>query len=250
VRVRYRSELGSSTDGSFVFYDFTGGNWKGKVDLSSLKIIFNFPGTYRVWSQREDENPKPRLTRGAGKLEYSWRNWQAQNGFVSRFKRTLPAELWPVSEEKELTTEVDLSDQTFLLTAGDGSKLVASRAIADWPPAGVLREGRAFIQFRDLIEQMRENWERKQGHAIAPGVGMRERNGAFIAPFYGHGKEVVRVQPDVKTMEVGGQKIMLPSAPFVAGGVLYVPLDAMAKALGGTSKVNTKTKRFWFDVPV
>src|SRR5690606_38790314 len=37
VRVRYRSPLGTSTDGDFVFYDFTGGNWKGKVDESTLR---------------------------------------------------------------------------------------------------------------------------------------------------------------------------------------------------------------------
>jgi hypothetical protein len=250
VRVRYRSDIGISTDGDFVFYDFTGGNWKGKVAQSTLRVKFTVPGTYRLFPLNEELGKYTWADRN-NEIVLRWRDWQAQAGFVLRYLRTLPNGLVRAREAKELSEEWrPYSGMKIKMVHGKES-FNPWRAEANWPPAALLRDGRAFIQFRQLSDIMCEMWENKNpGLKLTYGPGLRVKGNVAIAPFYGKPNQSIAVEAGKKTARVGERKIMLPVAPFRAGGVLYVPLAAMTKAMNGTAKVNTKTMRFWFDLPV
>ena len=91
VRVAYRSEWGNlmgtrSLAGSFASYNFTGGNWKGKVDESELTVYLH---------ANKDE---PTLAYFNGKripmmenknaFSYSWKNWEADGTFRFWFNVT------------------------------------------------------------------------------------------------------------------------------------------------------------------
>lgn len=251
VRVRYRSELGSTSDQSnYFFYDFTGGNWKGKVDESILRVTFTVPGTYKLFPNRDIKDEPFRSDRN-NEILFRWRNWQAQEGFGLRFLQTLPNELIHAYEPKYLNERDDLYPGMKTLTMKGNAAFDPWKVQAAYKPPVLLRDGRAFIQFRALSENMRNSWEQKnKGRKIQYGVGMHASNGLFIAPYYGHGTQVIAVALGSKIADVGTRKVELPVEPFVASGVLYVPLAAMVEALDGNAQVNSKTMRYRFEVPV
>lgn len=251
VRVRYRSPLGVSTDGDFVSYDFTGGNWKGTVDQSTLRLIYSAPGTYRLFPLSSELGKYSRRDSGNSVL-LTWRNWQAQAGFSLRYLRTLPNGLMRASEEKDLGEVWDTYADLKTLTVHGAGEFDPWQSETNWPPSAVLRDGRTFIQFRQLSEIMREKWEQSEngGRSASPGAGLQKIDDMVLAPYYGQGSKVIAVYVGRKTAVVGGRTIALPEAPFVAGGALYVPLVSLVEALGGTAKVNLSARRFWFDVPV
>jgi hypothetical protein len=87
VRVRYRSYLGGTSmpHVEFANYNFTGGNWRGKVEESTLSVELHAPGTYLI---RHDT---PAFQKREGnRLFYRWRNWEAQHEFSFEFLTTLP----------------------------------------------------------------------------------------------------------------------------------------------------------------
>ncbi|BCM91409.1 hypothetical protein IAD21_03281 [Abditibacteriota bacterium] len=84
IRVNYRSRSGSwSSSGTFdLIYDFTGGNWKGKVKESVLDVVL-LPGRQYVNSL-----PTLRTSCGATSIyrkgnlfRFRWIDWQAQREF-------------------------------------------------------------------------------------------------------------------------------------------------------------------------
>jgi hypothetical protein len=250
VRVSYRAPLGETTDGDYVFYEFTGGNWKGTVDDSLLSIKFTVPGTYQLFPFENELGKFTRVNTRDG-MNLRWRNWQAQTGFVLRYLRSLPGGLEQAAQIEELNNSWEPHDGLQTLTVRTVKKFDPWQAAANWPPSAVLRDGRAYIQFRRLSDAMREAWEIKnRGKKISYGVGLHVNGDLAIAPYYGKARQVIAVEAGKKTAEIGGRKIALPVAPFRAGGVLYVPLAAMANALGGTARVNSKTHRYWLNIPV
>lgn len=251
VRVRYRSPLGHSTNGNFVSYDFTGGNWKGNVARSDLRIIFSAPGTYGIGNDINNLTTQPSFARAGNRLSFTWKNWQAQQDFAFFFAKTLPGALTRMPDIKDVDKAAAPSSDTFLLTVRGGGRFNPWKADADSPPSALMRDGRAFIQFRHLSDDMRSAWSRRNGsRAPQDGAGMRVSEGRFVAPHYGKGNQVISLRPGRRTVEIGPRSVELPASPFIAGGVLYVPLAAMIEAIGGKVKVNTKTMRYWYDFSV
>jgi len=248
VRVRYRSELGSVSDQSqYMFYNFTGGNWKGKVDETTLRLIFTVPGTYGLYPNNELKS-KPIRREKNGEISLRWKNWQAQEGFTFRFVRTLPNAMNWAYEQKYLNERDELVAGMKPFVVKGSSKFDPWKVQAADKPIVLLRDGRAFIQFRKFSEDMRESWVQKnKNRKLQYGAGMHAKNGQFVAPFYGKENQSITVAPGSKTARIGAREIQLPAAPFLASGVLYVPIVAMIEGAGGKVKVNAKTMRYWYE---
>ncbi len=247
VRVRYRSPLGGSTDGDFVAYSFTGGNWKGKVDESVLRLKFAVPGTYRLFPIGDDMGKYTRSDRD-NEIVYRWKNWQAQSDFSLRYLRTLPGALmraWTAAELNEVNNDRPILTQKTVRGSG---AFDAWKAEANWPPSALLRNGRAYIQFRHLSDAIRDDWESLNwGRKVIYGPGLKMQGKRVSVPLYRVPNTQIVVEEGSRTALVSGRSITLPAAPFRAGGVLYVPVAPLMQAMGGKALVNTKTHRFFLD---
>lgn len=98
VRVRYLSSGGGdSNGGSFVSYNFTGGNWRGKVEKSVLTVEFTQSGAYYVAKPYIPPTDKPaqvpHFERRGRQMIYTWLNWEAQQDFDLYFAHTIPGAL-------------------------------------------------------------------------------------------------------------------------------------------------------------
>jgi|GEM_PF-1593236 len=247
VRVRYRSPLGGSTDGDFVAYSFTGGNWKGKVDESVLRLKFTVPGTYRLFPIGDDMGKYSRTERG-NEIIYRWKNWQAEADFSLRYLRTLPGTLmraWTVAELNEVNNDRPQLQQK---TVRGNGVFDVWKAEANWPPSALLRDGRAYIQFRHLSDAIRDDWENLNwGRKVVYGPALKVEGKRASAPLYRVPNTRIMVEEGSRTAQVSGHSVALPAAPFRAGGVLYVPVAPLMQAMGGKALVNTKTHRFHLD---
>jgi len=79
VQVRYRSTYGAGIDGVLAAYDFTGGNWLGKVS-ESVVIVTPHAGaplfTYARLDEKEQKILNPKKPQ-----RFVWRNWEAEGLF-------------------------------------------------------------------------------------------------------------------------------------------------------------------------
>ena len=247
VRVRYRSPLGTSTADSFVAYSFTGGNWKGKVDESVLLLKFQVPGTYLLLPVGDQLGNYTR-TNKKDAVEFRWRNWQAQADFSFRYLRTLPGTLmraWTIEELGQDSTTYPKVETKVIRGSG---KFDPWQADVAWPPSALLRDGRAYIQFRHLSDAIRDDWESLNwGRKVVYGPALQVQGKRASAPLYRVPNTRIVVQEGSRTAQVSGRNVTLPAAPFRAGGVLYVPVAPLMQAMGGKALVNTKTHRFHLD---
>ena len=247
VRVRYRSPLGTSTADSFVAYSFTGGNWKGKVDESVLLLKFQIPGTYLLLPV-DDRLGNYTRTNKRNAIEFRWRNWQAQADFSFRYLRTLPGTLMRAWTVEELGQDSSTYPQVETKVIRGSGKFDPWQADVAWPPSVLLRDGRAYIQFRHLADALIADWEElNRGRKIVYGPGVQVQGKRASAPTYRVPNGRIVVEEGSRTAQVAARSIALPAAPFRAGGVLYVPLAPLMEAMGGKALVNTKTHRFFLD---
>lgn len=80
VRVRFRSPYGGGIGGMQAGYDFTGGNWRGKVDESRL-IVTRHDGAPKLSYGRVGETPLKMDGSGAVHT-HTWKSWEAQAAFA------------------------------------------------------------------------------------------------------------------------------------------------------------------------
>lgn len=143
VKVAYRSEFGNSAgylSTWWIKYDFTGGNWKGKVESSLLTVHFERPGTFLV-----DKNPEistQRFVRRGHNFVYQWRNWQAEKSFSFAFASTLRG--WVSTHandflERQWPVNIDIPGHR------------ADETKVDWQPGGVYRDGKLFVALLDWL---------------------------------------------------------------------------------------------------
>lgn len=232
IRVRYRSYYGGSASGglsTFVRYDFTGANWKGKVDESVLNITFRRPGNFIAAGQIApaggEEGSVAFVQKGAT-LSRTWKNWEAQAGFVLGFG-TAPA-TWRIT----LTPEADSmenrvpgivfapAEKTRTITVSSGS----TPKSYDWCPSLFTATGGipmiALKNLGWLAETKLTPEDPKDNVTIA------------------FGSHTATVRLGQKTATMDGQPITLAAAPrllrqrFGDFDVMYVPLLPFAKALG------------------
>jgi hypothetical protein len=94
IRVRYLSQSGGgdSNGGKWTSYNFTGGNWYGKVRESILDIRF-LPGWYMFAPYEKSNNNSPTVMRKGAHFRFRWTNWQAQHSFDLYYNTVMPNEL-------------------------------------------------------------------------------------------------------------------------------------------------------------
>ena len=85
VFVSFQSPYGGGLGGRLVGYDFTGGNWHGKVHASALKITVH-EGAPTLPIAAMDGKPVE-LTEMKGVRTHTWVDWNAQGRFVLSEKR-------------------------------------------------------------------------------------------------------------------------------------------------------------------
>lgn len=99
VRVRYFSGSGggSSNGDQWVSYNFTGGNWRGKVRESVLEVRFPAEGHYAFKTDdvtfKSSDKDRPTVTRRGTNFRFRWTNWQAQKEWQLGYYDLFPDDL-------------------------------------------------------------------------------------------------------------------------------------------------------------
>lgn len=249
VRVRYRSEQGGISNGTrFATYDFTGGNWKGEVEESTLLVKFRRAGAWWLDNPRAaaGKAKNPVTQRSGNRLFYRWRHWQAQGNFFLNYFSTLPGSLFQAASRGEVSRE-------------DAKSNIIENPPLRWnaeiniPSPVVVRGGVAFISWRDLQRWFEQYARRKprveKTKATLRLVWNKKERRAIL---YVHNR-VFAFRTGDATMHVdGNHNIALPAKPFVLAFrseyLLYVPLRPLVEELGGQLKTDVRRHRFWFDV--
>jgi hypothetical protein len=259
VRVRYRSPLGSSVAGSFVSYGFTGGNWKGRVAQSDLSITLKAPGRYLVAAYYGET--QPRQWREGDTFHFRWRDWQAQTEFSWRYLAELPGTMTRAETLKDLKVEAtnimgDENVQT-LTIAATNKNFDPYRGPTFMPADFLLRDGRVFVSVRSFYENLKYDYSAGKKESASRWKGdfrWDEKTRSAIIVTGGAQQKTVRIAEGAQTFRVGDAIYKFPARTFIGGrgdhSTLYAPLASLVAALKGELKVNTKTRRVWYEIPV
>lgn len=234
IRVRYRSEYGgSATNGlkDFVSYNFTGANWKGKVEESELTLTFKRPGSFMVAATIEPKGGTSgavALVPKGATVSRTWRNWEAQADFTMAFG-TAPATWRTVTspgmegEETPIPGAILLPSSKIRTITTPGTP--AQLAIYDWCPPAFDQGGDTLIAVGFLEQLFGGKWE------ITP----EDPTTSATLKCLGH---TLTFQAGKRTATVDGKTVPLPIAARTLKNIipdtdwLYVPVSVVAKALG------------------
>ncbi|MGC4043983.1 MAG: stalk domain-containing protein [Armatimonas sp.] len=233
IRVRYRSDYGGAASPglrNFVRYEFTGANWKGKVDESVLNITFRRPGNFvttgRIYPAGGEEGAVA-FTQTGATLSRTWKNWEAQAGFIMAFG-TAPA-TWRATITTGNTENVEDRVPGAVMPPPDKTRTITvsgsvKKDYYDWcPPIFTATGGIPMIALKNLgwlAETKLTPEEPKEKATIAFGT---------------HSATVTLGQ---KAATIDGKAVMLAAAPRLLRqsvgefDVMYVPLLPFAEALG------------------
>lgn len=256
VRVEYEAPFSAVAEhfARHVPYDFTGGNWQGSVAESLLTVRIIASGMYLLrasFTPREGESRPLTFEReGASALTRRWTNWEAEGFFDLSFMRTLPDGLVvegniPSSEMYEAFLRRVEGEPRYRITVQPPSG-VATQDVPNPPPA-LRRNGQVFI----TLEALRQ-WLDARAQVAGRGDAV-ELNAEGNSPtaMLRAGRRRIAFRVGSTTMRVDNARdVALPAAPFKINDYdIYVPLDAVMSALGGTARVNDSTRRVTLDAP-
>jgi len=80
IHVQFRSPYGAGIGGTLAAYDFTGGNWRGKVAQSRLQVTTH-PGAPTLAVAAINDHALP-ADKGAAIRNFVWHDWEAEGQFV------------------------------------------------------------------------------------------------------------------------------------------------------------------------
>jgi hypothetical protein len=248
VKVQYRSPFGNDVSGlRWASYDFTGGNWAGAVEESTLLVTVDIPGaTLAV--------PNLPMRHRENRLATRWTNWQAEFAFSIHFYLTRP---------DSLIVPGFAAHHTFH-TGPHGYLIVNPGAPApdrDHPyqylPAGILKDGTPHLALAAVTEHMRRQapFEKRREAVLfhwdaAANLAVLEANGR-------------RLEVGIKqtTIRVDGQDVALPARTFLSlpvrlpfedapRSLLFAPAVPIVEALGGTVRYDPETRRLNIGLPL
>ena len=247
IQVRYRSPFALTSTGALkqgIFYDFTGGNWKGKVAESAFSITFHVPGVY-VTNGELRTGPDNRraipMQREGTTLRYTWRNWEAQANFCLAFARTTPN--WLAFEPRKLSGLNGSSAVTTVTVPGAAGPV-------EWFPNGLVRDGVTYVAMYDLGVYLWQWQGWKKGQENAPPI--EEDDETNSVTLYGASRKMTVRSGDAMIMVDGKQGGKWSAAPFALpqgkyqanlASRLYVPLTDVMKALGGSAQTFPRENR-------
>ena len=231
VRVEYSGEPGGDSSGfSWVEYDFTGGNWKGKVESSEIEVSFE-DDAVGAWLIKDTTGLKQSGTR----LSRRWTNWQAEHSFRLWMRTTVPN--W-LSLQIANIANPSKRDQTIQNPSNARRfwRKMERGGTVNFLPDAFVRPGRMFVSLNHLCEILqakkrnaRLEWSAKTRlHTLAVGAQRFDfRSGS-------------------KAMRLNDRVLSLP-APTIGlrrywsdSTSLYVPAAPILKSLRAFAVVNAK----------
>ena len=206
-----------------VGYDFTGGNWKGEVEESDLRVTFHLPGSNIV-----DSNLP--LKQRANTFFHRWTHWQAEQYFSLTYYGTFPHPM-------------------LIHHAGEKRSfyLVSTRKKAPDPqvdPAIITKDGVDYVSLEQLQEFFRPCYGGTTTSDATIACDAKAREASFA--YAGH---ILNMSANNPIMRVDGSRdVMLPAAPFWHQPFngddnscnLYVPLRPIVQALGGKMTIDNR----------
>ncbi len=238
VRVEYRSPMaGAPTWGvhQAAIYDFTGKNWKGKVERSDLEVRIRESGLWigsPLWNF-EPVAMKLKIGTKEAVFRRTWRNWQAQGKFWFGLTRAVPFWMW----DKNLfgsasNPKIFAAAKTFRV----GKVPVNLPQNAEAPPA-FTRNGTIYISLSHLESRLSDFARDLNEHRkIAAEVDLKQDEKSGISTLTA-GRKTLHFAPHVRS-----------PAPILLRGeyesTLYIPLAPVVKTLGLTFKLDANGRSF------
>lgn len=245
VRVEYRSPMAGHSTWSMhhaASYDFTGQNWKGKVERSDLEVRVREPG---LWVGSPLWNYEPlamNLKVGAKEAVFrkTWRNWQADGKFWFGLTRTVP--FW-MSDRSLVSDNMNRSDADFDPKIFAAAKTFRVSALpaglpqnAEAPPA-FTRNGVTYISLPHLKNRLEDFvYQLTKHRGLRPKVDLKRDEKTGVSTLVA-GQTTLHFAPRVGS-----------PAPILLRGeydsTLYVPLASVARKLGLTFQLDPKNRLF------
>ena len=226
----------------FVTYQFTGGNWKGKVAQSRLTVVSHLnKGLVGFTPKVPDSKRLTKSSYSRGIWHYTWRNWQAQGDFYLEYKAIDPGYLWLATERRPFTPS------TWSVVIRQPGP-VDSHPYSS--PSVLLRGNTAFIRLYEMNFELSNNPPGFDQDSVATTWDGRKREATLHA-----GARKIRWQPGKAQMVVDGTTQPLPAAPFLTGADdeggrrLYVPLRALVEAFNGTIALDMQSRKVTLQFP-
>jgi hypothetical protein len=222
VRVQYVSNNGGGDSSGYIWvaYQFTGGNWRGKVKESILDVELS-PGTYLF----PDLHKLPLLWRRDNRFRFRWRNWQAQQDFQFTYMPLFPNDLLP--KKPTILTLKNAKPHYYRAWAYD--QTLPLFPTVQWVPDAVLQKGRLWVSTNSFAPI----WDAKNRAVILRLNGQRAR---------------ISIKGAVK------QSSLWPLAPNGCFWISYysnvrqlmVPARQIARAFNGRFELDFKKSRALF----
>ena len=234
IRVRYRSEYGgSATNGmkDFVSYNFTGANWKGKVEESELTVTFQRPGSFiaaATIQPQGGESGAVALVQKGATLSRTWRSWEAQADFMMAFG-TAPSTWRTIiapgmeGEEAVVPGAINLPSAKIRTVAAPGTP--APLKVYDWCPPALDQSGEVLVAVGFLEQLMGGKWQVTPEEPTTTAT-IKHLNHTFV---FTAGKPSATIDGKTVTLPVAPRtvKSSIPESDW-----LYVPFSVIAKTLG------------------
>jgi len=203
-------------------YDFTGGNWKGEVDESDLRVSFHLPGTYVIYT----DTP---MTQHGNTFAYCWTHWQAEEDFHLSYYPTYP-------DAMLLRCPGNDFPSYFITMPGKAKDELAAPEIIE-------KQGVVFISLRQLMEFMCIG-----DNGDLPFLRNLDWDDATRTATLSVGDQVLHCTVNNPIMRMDGKPdVTLPAAPFLRPTIfqegikinfLYVPLLPIVQALDARSSID------------
>jgi hypothetical protein len=251
--VTYRAKPGfwdSSGDGfrHTLSYNFTGGNWKGALAQADLLLVSHIPGALLLAPSIPDEKKVTRISRQRNRLAITWKDWQAEGDFTCDFLLTYPR--WLVFSGNDpayhyaFIFDPMLAPTYTLLTPGLPPYL-------DWSPPAMWRGKVVYVKLTSLACYLTVQAEQARRRNQ---VAMSWKDGAAVLQAGTHTfrftRRAMTMQADGKTMPLPAHVLhSVPASEGWGNGKLYVPLQPVVQALGGTMHINTAQRKISLQIP-
>lgn len=244
VLVEYSSEPGGDSSGfSWVTYNFTGGNWKDKVESSDITVSFE-DDAVGAWVISSTTGLKQSGTR----LSRRWENWQAEHSFDVSMRRAVPN--W-LSSQTDNTANANKRDQTIQNPSNARRfwQKMERGGTVDFLPEAFVHDGRMFISLTGLGEIL----DRKKRHPLInelrPPSTELKWNAKTRLYTFSVGSQRFIFRAGSKTMRANDKVLQLPARTIVVRRSpddmqLYVPAAPILKLLKASAVVDVSKHNF------
>ncbi|RYG69666.1 hypothetical protein EON80_09365 [bacterium] len=238
IRVAYRSPMGGTTEWGVrnaLTYDFTGKNWKGKVDRSDLEVRIAKPGLW-IGYPKFDNKPIAMTLETTPKeavFRKTWRNWEAQGYFMFGLTPAVP--FW-MMDRTILGADTILKATTFRVGPVPSELPVGAEAPHAFKRDDVIYISLSHLQTR--LSYFQDDLAKYRNIKVDLNLAW---NPATRVATLRAGRRTFKFSPETPVFDSGKRPILLDAQ---YGKTLYVPLAAVSKALGLEYTIDSSLRLF------